>query len=171
MAEAVMRPLLFAFLGAALGVGATWGSMPHEWAQSARLYHAKQIGDVDYLAEVLGCTLQAPMHEGRSMQCGETFLFVSRQGATSLSLGAISNTEAAGYIREARVFTGNAGTIERGRIDRAVIYDGSCYGNVGDCVGLRAEAIEFTNGWRLQVDGERLVFVDPKGGKHALEAK
>ena len=151
--------LMVAALAVSMG---PFGAMPHEWAQSARLYHAARIGDADYLAEILGCTLDEPMEGLRSMQCGETFLFVGERGATALALGNISNIQAAGHIREARVFQGGAGTIDRGRIDRAIVLEADCYGDVGECIAVRGQSIQL-GGWTLRAVGDGLELIGPDG--------
>ena len=80
-----------------------------------------------------------------------------------LFLQAISNIQVAGYVHEARSNQSAIGTVGQGRVDRAVRYDGGCYGNVGECIGLRAEIVEFTNGWKLRASGDSLQIVAPDG--------
>ena len=145
------------FSGALGGFIGSYGDLPNEWAQSARLYHAANIGDADYLAEVLGCTLQEPQMAGRSMQCGEVFLWLGPRGSTDLALVDIANVQVEGYAREVRARTGTIGTLGRGRIDRGVLNDGICYGDVGECVVLRGQ------GWEFRVRGGQLELVGPGG--------
>ena len=155
MGMRIMAATLFA--GALGGFIGSYGDLPNEWAQSSRLYHAVDIGDADYLAEVLGCTLQEAQVAGRSMQCGETFLWLGPAGSTGLSLGSISNVQVEGYAREARAFTATVGTRGAGGIDDGVLFHGQCYGDLGSCVILRGQ------GWQSRVVGDRLELVAPGG--------
>ncbi len=151
-----MRFLLALLAGACGGVAASYGDLPL-WAETVRLHHAVNVGDADYLGEVLGCTLSENQEAGRSMQCGETFLYLSPGGATDLALGAIANVQVEGYAREARARTGTVGTIGGGRIDRGLLYEGSCYGDTGQCVILRGQ------GWEFRAVEGRLELVGPDG--------
>ena len=137
-----------------------WGAMPNEWAQEARVYHAAQVGDADYLAEVLGCTLEG---EAGTMQCGETFLWIGPSGATRLALANIANVQVEGYAKEARAYTATVGTLGGGRVDRAVVYNGQCYGDVGECIGLWAETVEFSNGFQFRAVAGGLELIGPDG--------
>jgi len=153
-----MKTLAIAIIAGLAGgvLSQQYGDMP-TWAQSMRLYHAAEIGDADYLAEVLGCTLQEPQAPGRSMQCGETFLWVSPAGSTRLALGVISNVQVEGEVWEARAFTSTVGTRGAGRVHDGVLFDGQCYGDLDNCVILQGQ------GWGLRVVENRLELVDPGG--------
>ena len=154
-----MKTLAIAIIAGLAGgvLSQQYGDMPNEWAQSARLYRSAEIGDTDYLAEVLGCTLQEAQAPGRSMQCGETFLWVGPAGSTRLALGAISNVQVEGEVGEARAFTATVGTHGAGRVHDGVLFEGQCYGDVEECLILRGQ------GWGLRVVGNRLELVDPGG--------
>ena len=152
-----MRTILALVLATAV---AQWGDMP-TWAESSRIYHSQS--SQDYLGELVGCTLLSSTERGSSFQCGETFAFVGSRAYSELVLSKISNIQAEGHIKEARVFQGGAGTREHGRIDKAIVFNADCYGNVGECVGLRAEVVEFTNGWKFKAVGDGLELIGPDG--------
>lgn len=149
--------LLSLALGVLGGAAVQYGDLPHEWAQSARLYHAANVGDADYLAEVLGCTLHESLPWGKSMQCGETFLFIGSGGSARLALGNISNVQSEGLLVEGRAYTATVGTFGAGRVDRGVLFEGSCYGDVASCVMVRAQ------GWEFRIRNGRLELVTPNG--------
>lgn len=139
-----------------------FGDMPL-WAQASRIYRAANNGAKHWLAEVTGCVSEEALDPSQTIQCRETFLYLRPTAHIGRGLNAISNVQVAGYAAEIKGNDSRIGTVGNGRIDRAVRYDGLCYGNVGECVGLRAEEIEFNNGWKLQSRGAGLELVAPDG--------
>jgi hypothetical protein len=151
-----------------LSVGAGWaagrfGDMPDGWAQVARVYHGNG-GNADELMEVVGCVLEKPIGGGKSMQCAETFLYLGPQASVGLALGNIANVQVEGRAKEARAYTATVGTMGDGAVDRAVVLHLDCYGDdIGECIGLEAPAVAFSNGWTFRAAGGSLELIGPDG--------
>lgn len=146
-----------------------YGDMPF-WAQSYRVHEAMRNGralnlsrSTHWLAEVLGCVTDEVLQPLETVQCGEVFVYVRPLGELGRVLASIVNIQVSGYVQEARGYHSQVGTAGGGRVERAVLYDGFCYGNVEECVSLRAHTIEFTNGWKLRASAEGLQLVSVDG--------
>jgi hypothetical protein len=91
------------------------------------------------------------------MQCREDFLFIGKNATVERVYNSISNVQVEGYVLEARAFSANVTTFGDGRVDRGVIFDGTCHGNVDQCV------VKLGRGWELRTRPNALYLVGPDG--------
>lgn len=141
------------------------------WAENVFVYLSDNgvTGKQHWLAEATGCVGNEALSPDQTVQCKEAFLYLSPAASVGIGLDAIANTQVAGYAAQIRNMDSRVGTVGSGRIDRAVRYDGLCYGNVGECVTLgHAEEIEFINGWKIKVAGKEVMIITPDGKAYSM---
>jgi hypothetical protein len=137
--------------------------MPIGLAEESIVYEADRPADENFLARLIGCVLEYDLDPGHSMQCLEVYSYIA--GDTDLALNTISNVQVDdAHVDEVRAYMSVIFTSNGGSIDKAIIYDATnCFGDVGECIGLRAETIEFKNGWQMTTAGDGLLIRNSTG--------
>lgn len=153
--RALFVSLVAGFLGSVLAQ--QYGDSPHDWAKTKEILVADGGIEDDQLMRSLTCVLEYSIHGGKSMQCREDFLFVGPKATVERVYNSISNVQVEGYVLEARGVSSNVGTFGEGKVDRGVVFDGNCYGNVDQCV------VKLGRGWELRTRPNALYLVGPDG--------
>jgi len=176
------------------GIGAAvvvnhYGDMPNNWAQWSQVARSTKPGASNALGGVVGQVALEPMPTG-GPQGLEGYVYIKHpEGKTRLAIGTIGNVEVAGSGAVTEIRSMQAGGIVSGsgRVDKWVGILLARPGGKRDRVGayhpivsddptgqtvlrgsITTDAISFSNGWSLHVQGDSLELTDSAGNRRQL---